>query len=71
MLRELRGAAILGGARGRAAVDRDELSAILVRLGTILEERPDIIEIDINPVIATPTSAVAVDALVVVAEERS
>jgi acetyltransferase len=68
MLRELRGAAILAGARGRPAIDRDAVAEILVRLGSLLESRPEIVEIDINPVIAAST-VIAVDALVVV-EDR-
>jgi acyl-CoA synthetase (NDP forming) len=66
LLRELRGAPILAGARGRPAVDRDAIADILVRLGALLEARPEIVEIDINPVIAAGSETVAVDALVVI-----
>jgi acetyltransferase len=39
--------------------------AILVALGRLGIERPDIIEVDLNPVVASASGAIAVDALVV------
>jgi hypothetical protein len=65
MLDDLRGAALLQGVRGRAPVDRAALAAMLVALGRLGLERPDILEVDLNPVIASASGAVAVDALVV------
>ncbi len=65
MLDELHGGAILRGTRGRPPVDRHALVELLVRLGALAVERPDIVEIDLNPVVAGPSGAVAVDALVV------
>jgi hypothetical protein len=38
---------------------------MLVALGRLGVERPDILEVDLNPVIVGPTGALAVDALVV------
>ena len=66
MLSELHGAAILDGVRGRPAVDRSAVADILVALGRLAIDRPEILEIDLNPVVAGPDGAVAVDALVVV-----
>jgi acyl-CoA synthetase (NDP forming) len=65
MLDDLRGAPLLHGVRGRAPVDRAALAAMLVALGRLGLERPDILEVDLNPVIASASGAVAVDALVV------
>ncbi|MFP5341659.1 MAG: acetate--CoA ligase family protein, partial [Candidatus Limnocylindria bacterium] len=62
----LRGAALLHGPRGRAAVDIDAVVDIVVGVADLAMARPDIVEIDANPVIATPDGALAVDALVVV-----
>ena len=67
MLDELRGAALLDGARGGQAVDRAAVVDLIVGLAGFAAERSDVLEVDLNPVIATPDAAVAVDALVVVA----
>ena len=65
MLADLRGAALLDGPRGRPAIDRAAIVDLVVRLGDLAAARPDIVEIDLNPVIAGPGGAIAVDALVV------
>ena len=65
MLGRLRGAAILNGVRGQAAINRDAVADILVALANLGLERADIVEVDLNPVIAGPFGAIAVDALVV------
>ncbi len=67
MLDDLRGARILRGARGRPAIDRGAVADLIARLSRFLEDHDDVLEVDLNPVIATPSGAVAVDALVVVA----
>jgi hypothetical protein len=43
---------------------------MLVALGRLGVDRPDVLELDLNPVIASPSGAVAVDALVVVEAPR-
>ena len=68
MLDALRGARLLRGVRGRPPVDRDALVAMLVALGRLGVDRPDVLEVDLNPVIATSIGAIAVDALVVLEE---
>jgi acetyltransferase len=65
MLDELHGAAILRGARGGPVIDRSAVASLVRDLGALLAARPDIAEIDLNPVVAGPDRAVAVDALVV------
>jgi hypothetical protein len=65
MLDELRGARLLRGVRGRPAVDRDALVAMLIALGRLGVDRSDILEVDMNPVFASASGAIAVDALVV------
>jgi acyl-CoA synthetase (NDP forming) len=69
MLDDLRGVALLAGVRGAPAVDREAVAELIVGLSAFVAERPDVTEVDLNPVIATPDGAVAVDALVVV-EDR-
>ena len=65
MLDSLRGARLLDGVRGRPAVERAAIVDIIVAIGRLGIDRPDIGEIDLNPVIAGPDGALAVDALVV------
>ena len=67
MLDDLRGARLLEGARGRSPVDRAAVADLIVGLASLVSGRPDIVEIDLNPVIAAADGAVAVDALVVIA----
>ena len=62
MVREIRGFPTLQGLRGTAPVDLAALEDILLNLSTLAEQRPDIREIDLNPVLAYPTGALAVDA---------
>lgn len=65
MIEGLRSAALLDGARGSAAVDRDALALALARFSALCATLADVIaEVDANPVIARPDGAVAVDALV-------
>jgi acyl-CoA synthetase (NDP forming) len=70
MLDDLRGAALLRGVRGRPPVDRSAIVAILVALSRLGIERPDLLEVDLNPVLATAVGALAVDALVVLEGPR-
>src|SRR5262245_49724409 len=65
MLDGLRGAPMLHGFRGRPAVDRDAICDLIVAVGRLAADRPDIVELDLNPVIATAAGATIVDALVV------
>jgi acetyltransferase len=68
MLDSLRGRRLLDGVRGRPAVDRGSIVDLIVGLGCLAMSRPDLVEVDLNPVIASPEGAVAVDALVVLTE---
>ncbi len=55
----------LQGVRGRAAVDLDALEQILVRFSQLVAEQPAIASIDINPLLASPTGLLALDARVI------
>ena len=61
LLESLRGAALLTGARGGPSVDLDALADVVVAAGNLLLACPDVVELDLNPVLATADSAVAVD----------
>ena len=65
MLDDLRGTRLLDGVRGRPAADRAAIGAIIVAVARLGIERPDIVAIDVNPVISGPSGTIAVDALVV------
>lgn len=64
MLEQVRGAALLTGFRGSAGVDRTALSDVLLRVSRMVDDWPQIRELDINPLVALPPGqgAVAVDA---------
>jgi acetyltransferase len=51
--------------RGRAPVDLAALEELLVRFSQLVVEQPRIKEIDINPLLASPSQLVALDARVV------
>jgi acyl-CoA synthetase (NDP forming)/RimJ/RimL family protein N-acetyltransferase len=62
MIAELRLGKLLDGYRGRPPVSRPALAQLLVRLGWLVENHPEIAEIDLNPVIGRGAQLVAVDA---------
>ncbi len=63
-LEGLRGYPLLTGARGRAPVDMDALCALISRFSAMAVGAKDrIVEMEINPVLAGPGGAVAVDCL--------
>ncbi|HLO36055.1 MAG TPA: acetate--CoA ligase family protein, partial [Candidatus Deferrimicrobium sp.] len=66
MLGELRGAALLAGARGRPGIDRAAVIDAIVRLGDLLVADPAIVEVDCNPLISGTGGSAAVDALLIV-----
>jgi acetyltransferase len=61
LLRSLRGAAVLDGLRGGPAVDVRAVADVIVRVGQLLADVPQIAELDLNPVLASGNSCVAVD----------
>jgi acetate---CoA ligase (ADP-forming) subunit beta len=66
MLDELKGSAVLKGARGREAASREAIVDVLLKMGgeggLLVAHAGEIREADINPLIVSPTGAVAVDA---------
>ena len=65
MIDELRGAPVLRGVRGRPAADLAALAQLISDLGRAMVDHPAWREVDLNPVIAGPLGAIAVDALIV------
>jgi acetyltransferase len=58
----------LKGVRGRAPVNTAALEELLVRFSRLVVEQPWIKEIDINPLLASPSGFLALDARVIVYE---
>jgi len=67
MVRELRTYQRLTGYRGSAACNVAALEDVILRLGVLAEDLPQVLEVDLNPVIVHAEGAVAVDARVRVA----
>jgi acetyltransferase len=65
MIAGLRASPVLTGARGQAGVDVVALAEIIQRVSRMLIDHPEISELDINPLIALPNGATAVDVRVV------
>lgn len=68
MVSELRGGALLRGYRGAPPADLGALAALAERVGRLAVEMPELVEMDLNPVIVGPegSGAVAVDARIVI-----
>lgn len=71
MLAELKGAAILAGARGMQPASRAAIVDVLLKVGgeggLLMAHAADILEVDINPLIVSDAHAVAVDARFILA----
>jgi len=71
MLDELKGKALLEGARGRAPVSVDAIVDVLLKIagddGLLMSLRDEIAEADLNPVIVSAHGATAVDARFILA----
>ncbi|SFG00701.1 acetyltransferase [Desulfotomaculum arcticum] len=65
MLEELKGKKIFEGVRGKEPVDKNALVEIIQKVSRLVEDFPQIAELDINPLLLFPKGAVAVDALIV------
>ncbi|MGB8406528.1 MAG: acetate--CoA ligase family protein [Mycobacterium sp.] len=65
MLNSLRAAPLLRGWRGRAPVDMAKLADLVVSVSHLIAGRPDIAEIELNPVRASAEGPLAVDGLIV------
>jgi acetyl coenzyme A synthetase (ADP forming)-like protein len=62
MVRSIRGAPLLFGHRGAPLCDVAAVEDVLLRVARIADAMPQLAEMDLNPFIATPLGAVAVDA---------
>ena len=72
MLTEIRSKALLEGVRGNPPVDEEALVDTLLRVGQLVQDFPEIAELDINPLIVYPRGqgALAIDMRLVLASEK-
>jgi acetyltransferase len=70
MVRLIRGAKILLGVRGQPPVDLAGLVDLILRISQMSVENPEILELDLNPVMCYPERVVAVDVRMTIAEEE-
>jgi acyl-CoA synthetase (NDP forming) len=62
MLGELRGLALLTGARGEAPADLDAIAGLIAAISDLAARRPEVREMDLNPVVVYPTGLRVLDA---------
>jgi acyl-CoA synthetase (NDP forming) len=65
MLDSIQAAEMLRGVRGGEAVDRDALADVIRRASELAADVPEIAELDLNPVFATASGALAADVRIV------
>jgi acyl-CoA synthetase (NDP forming) len=70
MLKGIKGYPLLEGYRGQEAVDIPRLEKLLLKVSDFVEKHPEIREIDLNPVFAYSDGAMAVDARVILEENK-
>jgi acyl-CoA synthetase (NDP forming) len=67
MIDGVRARALLEGFRGGPHVDKSAIQNVILRVSRLVQDFPDVLEIDLNPVIASENGVVAVDARIRVA----
>jgi len=69
MVGQIKARKILEGARGEPAVSKDALVELLLKVSSIVDAHSEILELDLNPVIAYNDGYAVVDARVIVRQE--
>ncbi len=69
MVNGIKTAEVLRGVRGRPGVDQQALADMIQRVSELVADFPEVSEVDLNPVLATPEGATAVDARFVLSFE--
>ena len=65
MINEIRTAGLLRGARGERSADLDAIASNIVNLSCLVNDFPEIQELDINPLLVMEKGAVALDARII------
>ncbi|MEU6780794.1 acetate--CoA ligase family protein [Nonomuraea angiospora] len=69
MLDDIRAAEVLRGARGAEPANREALAELIERVGRLVSDFPEIIEVDLNPVFADANGAVAADVRILIGDK--
>jgi acyl-CoA synthetase (NDP forming) len=70
LIHETLPSALVKGVRGRGPMNVDSIAGVLVSLGQLLEEQPQIEEVDFNPVFPYQDGCIAVDARIIISKSR-
>jgi acetyl coenzyme A synthetase (ADP forming)-like protein len=72
MLSEIRARALLDGVRGQPAVDKEAIVDTLLRIGQLVQDFPEIVELDINPLVVFPQNqgAIAIDMRLILSKDH-
>ena len=70
MIQEIKGRKILGNFRGKPAVNVNAVADIIEKLSALVIDHPEILEVDLNPVIASAAGAIVVDARMALGEPK-
>jgi acetyltransferase len=69
MIQSLKGYRVIRGIRGKEGVDQQLFSEIIQRISSLVTVAPEIVEMDINPLMGSMTGIVAVDTRVRICRE--
>ena len=69
MIREIKGYRLISGYRGRPTADEQVLADCIMTVAQMAEHHPELVEIDLNPVIAYPNTIRVVDARIIEKED--
>ena len=61
--------ALIAGARGKKKMNVDAIAGMLVSLSRLMEEQPQIVEVDLNPCLAFDDGCLAVDARIILSKQ--
>lgn len=61
-IRSIKSYPLIKGVRGKDGVNEEALADIIIRLSALLQAAPEIVELDLNPLLGRPDKVVAVDA---------
>lgn len=70
-LESLKSWPLLQGYRGKPGVNIDRLIEILMRFSYLIADYPEILEMDVNPLLVTPDDVIALDARVVIDQKTA